>query len=110
MIFPLNSALRITYIKSILCAGLDSADPLFSFASSDGRLDPSDAVLVDTIHTSSDFLGIREPYGHVDFYPNKGATPQPGCDGLDIFGESAWVNVYSLVQFPQNGVEDEVSC
>ena len=81
-------------MSSILCAGLDSAYPLFANEETDGRLDAGDAILVDSIHTCSDLLGLREPYGHVDFYPNKGTIPQPGCGSLDIVGESVWVNVH----------------
>lgn len=48
------------------------------------RLDPSDAELVDVIHTDgkSIFLlgyGMSQPCGHLDFYPNNGKE-QPGCD------------------------------
>nr|CAD7419130.1 unnamed protein product [Timema poppensis] len=48
------------------------------------RLDPSDAKLVDVIHTDgkSIFLlgyGMSQPCGHIDFYPNNGKE-QPGCD------------------------------
>jgi len=69
--------------------GLDSAFPLFANEGPDGRLDAGDAILVDTIHTCSGFLGLREPYGHVDFYPNKGTMPQPGCGDNDIVGACA---------------------
>jgi len=76
---------------------LDSAFPLFANEGPDGRLDVGDAILVDTIHTCSGFLGLREPYGHVDFYPNKGTMPQPGCGDNDIVGESVCVTL-ALVQ------------
>jgi len=77
-----------------LCAGLDSAFPLFANEGPDGRLAVGDAVLVDTIHTCSGFLGLREPYGDVDFYPNGGTIPQPGCGENDIVGEYVWDNVH----------------
>ena len=41
------------------------------------RLDRSDADFVDVIHTDYD-LGIQEPIGHVNFYPNCGEI-QTGC-------------------------------
>jgi len=66
--------------------GLDSAYPLFANEGPDGSLDAGDAILVDAIHTASGVLGLREPYGDVDFYPNKGTIPQPGCGPLDITG------------------------
>jgi len=65
---------------------------MFGNAGPDGRLDAGDAILVDAIHTCSGSLGFREPYAHMDFYPNKGTRPQPGCDGLDIVGEFVCVN------------------
>ncbi|KAJ8984765.1 hypothetical protein NQ317_012128 [Molorchus minor] len=48
------------------------------------RLDPTDADLVDVIHTDGKgifFLGygMSQPCGHLDFYPNDGKE-QPGCD------------------------------
>lgn len=53
------------------------------------RLDASDATFVDCIHTNAweylkdtSFLGMIEPVGHVDFYPNGGDF-QPGCSKLD---------------------------
>ncbi|PNF37111.1 hypothetical protein B7P43_G00500 [Cryptotermes secundus] len=66
--------------------GLDAAYPLFGNAEPAGRLDAGDAILVDTIHTCGGSVGFREPYGHVDFFPNGGDSPQPGCDG-EITGE-----------------------
>jgi len=77
-----------------LCAGLDSAEPLFANAGPNGRLDAGDAKLVDAIHTSSGLLGLRDPYAHVCFYPNRGTRPQPGCGIFDLTGESVWVNVH----------------
>jgi len=67
---------------------------MFGNAGPDGRLDAGDANLVDAIHTASGLLGFKEPYAKVDFYPNKGTMPQPGCDEDDATGESLWVNVY----------------
>lgn len=72
--------------------GLDPAEPYFQGMPSHIRLDPSDAELVDVIHTDGKgiiFLGMHtpffagygmsEPCGHLDFYPNDGKE-QPGCD------------------------------
>ncbi|XP_057619841.1 lipase member I [Chionomys nivalis] len=58
--------------------GLDPAGPNFSRKPSDSRLDYTDAKFVDVIHTDSNGLGIVEPLGHIDFYPN-GGKQQPGC-------------------------------
>ncbi|XP_050502000.1 phospholipase A1-like isoform X1 [Diabrotica virgifera virgifera] len=60
--------------------GLDPALPGFDINLVKGdRLNRKDADFVDIIHTCAGFLGIRDPIGHVDFYPNGGAPPQPGC-------------------------------
>ncbi|XP_069692084.1 pancreatic triacylglycerol lipase-like [Periplaneta americana] len=63
--------------------GLDPAQPCFNADSPDIRLDPSDADFIDVIHTNGKVLekvglGLPQPIGHVDFYPNGGAK-QPGC-------------------------------
>ncbi|XP_063705168.1 pancreatic lipase-related protein 2 [Culicoides brevitarsis] len=65
--------------------GMDPAEPYFSKTDPLVRLDRTDADYVDVIHTdakpfvSSGGLGLAEPIGHVDFYPNGGHT-QPGCN------------------------------
>ncbi|CAK6441555.1 unnamed protein product [Pipistrellus nathusii] len=58
--------------------GLDPAGPKFSRKPSNGRLHYTDAKFVDVIHSDTDGLGIKEPLGHIDFYPN-GGKKQPGC-------------------------------
>ncbi|XP_076973739.1 lipase member I [Tamandua tetradactyla] len=58
--------------------GLDPAGPKFSGKPPYGRLDYTDAKFVDVIHSDTNGLGIKEPLGHIDFYPNGGKT-QPGC-------------------------------
>lgn len=65
-------------------SGLDPAEPLFSGTDPIIRLDRTDARFVDIIHTDarpfiSGGLGMLEPIGHVDFYPN-GGYDQPGCE------------------------------
>lgn len=60
--------------------GLDPALPLFSGLPLEQRLDTSDALFVDVIHTDAGIFGFKEPIGHVDFYPNGGQSPQPGCE------------------------------
>lgn len=72
-------------LSIITLSGLDPAEPHFSKTDPIVRLDPTDADFVDVIHTDagpflSGGLGIFEPVGHVDFYPN-GGIDQPGCRG-----------------------------
>lgn len=64
--------------------GMDPAQPHFSSTDPLVRLDPTDAVFVDVIHTDAidqvtGGFGIEEPVGHLDFYPN-GGNNQPGCE------------------------------
>ncbi|XP_016067602.1 PREDICTED: pancreatic lipase-related protein 2 [Miniopterus natalensis] len=64
--------------------GLDPAEPCFQGTPEEVRLDPSDAMFVDVIHTDSSpivpFLGfgMSQKVGHLDFYPN-GGKQMPGC-------------------------------
>lgn len=45
----------------------------------DDVLDPSDALFVDVIHTNAKHIGVINPSGHVDYYPNGGKR-QNGCN------------------------------
>lgn len=64
--------------------GLDPAEPCFQGTPEEVRLDPSDAMFVDVIHTDAapivPFLGfgMSQKVGHLDFYPN-GGKQMPGC-------------------------------
>ncbi|XP_034176484.2 pancreatic triacylglycerol lipase-like [Osmia lignaria lignaria] len=57
--------------------GLDPAGPLFY--ASNPHLSASDADFVDIIHTDAGVLGLALATGTVDFFPNRGSGPQPGC-------------------------------
>ncbi|XP_026997671.1 pancreatic triacylglycerol lipase-like isoform X2 [Tachysurus fulvidraco] len=65
--------------------GLDPAQPYFQGCPALVRLDPSDALFVDVIHTDSlpviPYLGfgMSQAVGHLDFYPNGGES-MPGCE------------------------------
>ncbi|KAM5132566.1 pancreatic lipase-related protein 2-like isoform 2-T2 [Mantella aurantiaca] len=61
--------------------GLDPARPYFEYTAPEVRLDPSDASFVDVIHTDTEpltGLGMDQPVGHYDFYPN-GGKHMVGC-------------------------------
>ncbi|GIX78365.1 pancreatic lipase-related protein 2 [Caerostris darwini] len=62
---------------------LDPALAPFQNLTRSEKLDPTDAHLVDVIHTNGgtqvgEALGDINPLGHVDFYPNGGSN-QDGC-------------------------------
>lgn len=67
--------------------GLDPALPLFT-PRSDDSLQAIAGRFVDVIHTDYPVFGDRTPRGTVDFYPNFGRTPQPGCEEVDLFSAS----------------------
>ncbi|XP_030387260.1 pancreatic triacylglycerol lipase [Scaptodrosophila lebanonensis] len=63
--------------------GLDPARPAFEDCiGPENHLDDTDANFVDVIHSCAGYLGFRKPIGLVDFYPNGGGPPQPGCNEL----------------------------
>ncbi|XP_051170626.1 pancreatic lipase-related protein 2-like isoform X2 [Leptopilina boulardi] len=62
--------------------GMDPAGPGFErprFKEPKDRLDASDAVFVDVIHTCGGTIGFAKSIGHADFFPNGGTFRQPGC-------------------------------
>ncbi|UJR17679.1 hypothetical protein I4U23_004577 [Adineta vaga] len=77
-------------------SGLDPAGPDFYDSLIPDRLDSSDALFVDVIHTDGaprvqSGFGHLEPLGHVDFYPNGGsAQPTCGSSTGDVLLQSAW--------------------
>ncbi|XP_062861435.1 phospholipase A1 member A isoform X2 [Trichomycterus rosablanca] len=101
--------------------GLDPAGPMFKNADPFDRLDPSDAMFVEAIHTDSDYFGISIPVGHVDFFLN-GGMDQTGCAhsrfasmyGYVICDHMRALHVYmsalngscSLIGFPCSSYED----
>lgn len=56
---------------------MDPAGPLYYFLNN--HLSISDADFVDVIHTDMGFAGLALRIGTVNFFPNYGRRPQPGC-------------------------------
>lgn len=72
-------------LKYLFCSygritGLDPAGPSFYLVPSQG-IKGSDASLVDIIHTDAGKYGatVNTGTGTIDFLPNGGRRPQPGC-------------------------------
>ncbi|XP_063991300.1 lipase member H-B-like [Diachasmimorpha longicaudata] len=63
--------------------GLDPANPGFYYTGS-RHINANSARFVDITHTDGGFYGAREDTGTVDFYPNGGSRPQPGCNFLGV--------------------------
>ncbi|XP_042235179.1 pancreatic triacylglycerol lipase-like isoform X2 [Homarus americanus] len=87
-------------------SGLDPAGPYYTSTPSFIRLDDTDAVYVDNIHTDADSIlmlgyGTEQAMGNVDFYPNSGHD-QPGCIPVTIALEF-------ITDIP-DGVRDLVAC
>uniref|UniRef100_A0A182M2A1 Lipase domain-containing protein n=1 Tax=Anopheles culicifacies TaxID=139723 RepID=A0A182M2A1_9DIPT len=72
------SGKRVTTGRVGAIVGLDPAGPLFSSKEPKTRLDRTDAEYVEVIHTNGGALGMYDPIGTADFYPN-GGKHQPGC-------------------------------
>ncbi|XP_012058730.1 PREDICTED: pancreatic lipase-related protein 2-like [Atta cephalotes] len=65
---------------------LDPAALLFESNGPGERVDKSDAILVQVIHTCTKFVGIKSAIGTSDFYPN-GGEEQPGCGPIKWIGD-----------------------
>ncbi|XP_072172535.1 inactive pancreatic lipase-related protein 1-like [Diadema setosum] len=88
-------------------SALDAAGPSFEGTDPDCRLDETDALYVDAIHTDSSKLseggvGISQRVGHSDFYPNGGYA-QPGCRWWMVGCSHARSHLYFIesVKLPQ---------
>ncbi|KAG5670568.1 hypothetical protein PVAND_000821 [Polypedilum vanderplanki] len=80
---------------------LDPAGVLFTKFSTDA-VSKNDFIFLDSIHTSAGLAGEFEIRGHVDFYPNRGIAPQPGCEALDIFTFTACSHYRAVLYFAES--------
>lgn len=67
--------------------GLDPAGPLWQTNSN--AINRNSGVYVECIHTDGGLLGIFNPCGDADFYPNGGRNVQPGCGDSSCSHERA---------------------
>ncbi|XP_022821933.1 pancreatic lipase-related protein 2-like [Spodoptera litura] len=72
-----GNAGRQTGNRPARITGLDPAGYLWH--SNSNRLSSSNGQYVEAIHTDGNALGIMNPSGNADFYPNGGKHWQPGC-------------------------------
>lgn len=78
---------------------------MFEGVEKEKRLSPDDADFVDVLHTYTRealgvSIGIQQPIGDIDIYPNGGDV-QPGCglgDVLAVAG-SKWLEVFKVFTF-----------
>ncbi|KAF4528066.1 hypothetical protein B566_EDAN016566 [Ephemera danica] len=89
-----GKSLRSKYdLKLQRITGLDPAGPMYDCYDTSDRLDKTDAIFVDVIHTCTNILGFSLSIGHIDFYPNGGRN-QVGC-GFDLFAITMDRNLHS---------------
>lgn len=91
--------------------GLDPAGPYFENTEPAVRLDPTDALFVEAIHSDGTAnlklgLGLMQPLGHVDYYPN-GGKDQPNCPPTS---EKFLNGIFNIAILDIQGVEDGVAC
>ncbi|KAJ8675493.1 hypothetical protein QAD02_011279, partial [Eretmocerus hayati] len=88
--------------------GLDPAGPCFEGVNTNFKLNRLDAGFVDVIHTNCDphqsnNLGITEPLGTIDFYPN-GGNHQPNCEEPIVEAVGSFLEKMGAKRFIASGV------
>ncbi|KAL4716571.1 hypothetical protein ACJJTC_010235 [Scirpophaga incertulas] len=73
----IGNAGRVLSGRPARLIGLDPAGPLWR--TNPNKLSSDNGRFVEVIHTDGGILGIYNPSGHIDFYPNGGNSMQPGC-------------------------------
>ncbi|XP_026316580.1 uncharacterized protein LOC113227790 isoform X4 [Hyposmocoma kahamanoa] len=91
---------KLTGMRVGRISGLDPAGPCFSHVDDDLRLKETDADYVDVIHTDAGVFGLKDPVGHVDYYPNAGAQ-QPNCFFQTCSHSRAWLYYAESVVDPK---------
>ncbi|XP_068628258.1 pancreatic triacylglycerol lipase-like [Battus philenor] len=76
--------------------GLDPAGP--RWGGNSNALNRNAGRYVECIHTDGGLLGIFDPIGHADFYPNGGRNRQPGCAHSACSHSRAWQLFASTVR------------
>lgn len=86
MVWPHFTDFCLSHLLHLI--GLDPAGPMFEGVEEQRRLSPDDADFVDVLHTYTRealgvSIGIQQPIGDIDIYPNGGEV-QPGCTLSDV--------------------------
>ena len=83
--------------------GFDPAGAGYDYHTSKYRLDKADATVVHVMHTSTPFLGMEDPIGDVDFYPNGLWNNQPlTCPNADKI-KCGCPNTFAMTPWFYNG-------
>ncbi|XP_044745611.1 phospholipase A1-like [Coccinella septempunctata] len=89
---------QLTGTKLPKIIALDPAGVLFVLRPEAKRLNANDATVVQVVHTDGGKIGLTQPCGTIDFYPN-GGKDQPGCphvEGFSIRSSSEKLRLLSL--------------
>lgn len=88
---------------------LDPSGVYFEDAGNELKLDPADALFVDVIHTDVSpklGMGMQQPIGHADFYPNEGKN-QPGCASSN---SKIFRSVWAWIKQDTKAARERFSC